>query len=186
MPASIEPSPAPSVTDVARTLWRQPWRAWLGSWNWKAALLSACVRGGLFLLATWKAGPRAAFGAFVLEAGFYASVAGFYGTVLEAFCQARPVWAATLTLMAVLPALNHTLEFTLHWLRGTAHLPTALAASVAFSLLSACFNLFAMRRGILLVGQQRRSLLDDLQMLPRVIMEFLLVLPLTVWRHWLR
>lgn len=175
-----------SVAAVTLALLRQPRQAWLRRWNWKTALLSACVRGTLFFGATWQAGLRAALGAFLLEAAFYASVAGFYGALLEAFRQARPVWIATLTMMVVLPTLNHTFEFLLHWLSGTARLQTALTASILFSLASACFNLFAMRRGVLLVGSERRSLLSDLRMLPRVAAEFLLVLPLALWRGLLK
>lgn len=173
---------APTVGAVLRHLLRHPIHQLLRRWNWKAALLSACLRGTLFFVATLKAGPRAALSALLLEAAFYACVAGFYGALLEAFRLARPVWAATLTVMVLLPTLNHTLEFALHWFSGTPQLKTALLASVLVSLCSACFNLFAMRRGVLLVGADRRSLLSDLRLLPNVVAEFLLVLPLALWR----
>ena len=176
------PAAAPTVGAVLRHLLRHPIRQLLRRWNWKAALLSACLRGTLFFVATLKAGPRAALSALLLEAAFYATVAGFYGALLEAFRLARPVWAATLTVMLLLPTLNHTLEFALHWLNGTPQLKTALLASILVSLCSACFNLFAMRRGVLLVGAERRSLLSDLRLLPNVVAEFLLVLPLALWR----
>jgi hypothetical protein len=184
--AAWRTAPPPTVGAVLWRLLRHPVQQLLRRWNWKAALLSACLRGTLFFAATLKAGPRAALSALLIEAAFYAVVSGFYGALLEALRQAQPVWAATLTVMLLLPTFNHTLEFTLHWLGGTPQLKTALLASILVSLCSACFNLFVMRRGVLLVGADRRSLLSDLRLLPNLVAEFLLVLPLALWRGWVK
>jgi hypothetical protein len=175
-----------SVGGVWLALLRAPAQHLLWRWNWKAALLSACTRGSLFFVATLKAGFDAAVSALLIEAAFYATVAGFYGALLEAFRKAQPVWAATLTMMALLPLLNHTLEFTLHALSGTQRLGVAVTVSALFSLGSACFNLFAMRRGVLIVGAERQSLLADLRRLPGVVCEFLACAPLALWRAWLK
>src|SRR5262245_37215562 len=61
----------PSVPGVLAALWRAPARHLLWRWNWKAALLSACVRGMLFFLTTLKAGFMAAIDALLIEAAFY-------------------------------------------------------------------------------------------------------------------
>ena len=44
---------------------------------------------------------------------------------------------------------------------------------VLFTIISTLFNLFAMRRGVLIVGEGRGSLLSDLRQLPRLIVLFL-------------
>jgi len=189
MSPSNETTPSaapPSVAGVWLALLRAPAQHLLRRWNWKAALLSACTRGLLFFTATRKAGFDAALSAMLIEAAFYAVVAGFYGALLEAFRKAQPVRAATLTMMVLLPSLNHTLEFTLHSLSGTARLATAVTASVFFSLGSACFNLFAMRRGVLIVGAERQTIWADLRRMPGVVWEFLAYTPLALWRAWLK
>src|SRR5262249_17438804 len=146
-------------------------------WNWKSAVLSACLRGGVFFAANLGAGMAAALGAMRVESAFYVTVAGFYGAMIEAFRRARPPWQATLTVMLLMPAANHTVEFALHWASGTKKLKTSIIASVCVSMLSAVFNLFAMRRGVFIVGAERQSLLEDFRRLPRILFDFLVAVP---------
>jgi hypothetical protein len=44
-------------------------------------------------------------------------------------------------------------------------------------MLSNAFSLFAMRRGAFIVGVERQSLLEDFRQLPRIIFDFLAVIP---------
>ena len=170
---------APSVTvpEALADLLLNPKQRLLRLWNWKAALLSACVRGTVFFCVNIGAGLGAAIGAMCLEAALYATVAGFFGATIQAFRRARPVWAAAMTLMLFMPAVDHTLEYALHYANGTKKLAASIAASVSLSMLSSVFNLFAMRRGILIVGDERASLIDDLRRLPRVIFDFVMTIP---------
>ena len=146
------------------------------SWNWKAAVTSAIIRATLFFAANASAGWRAATGAFAAELVFRASTSGFYGAITEAFASVQPVWAATLTTIVVLPAVSHTLEFILHALRGTPELRRSILLSMAFTGLSTAFNLFAMRRGALIVGDGRERLVDDLRRMPALLAQFGLAL----------
>ncbi|MFN0110168.1 MAG: hypothetical protein ACKVZH_15035 [Blastocatellia bacterium] len=172
---------SPTVGETVWNLFRQPIENLVRRWNWKSAVLSALTRGALFFFANLGAGVSAAVGAMSIEAAFYISVAGFYGSATEAFRKARPAWLATLTIMVLMPAINHTLEFLLHWSSGTKKLTASIIASICFSMLSAVFNLFAMRRGAFLVGVERQSLLDDFRQLPTIIFDFLTFVPRAVW-----
>jgi hypothetical protein len=53
----------------------------------------------------------------------------------------------------------------------------SIAASVVFTALSTLFNLYAMRRGALIVGAGRGSLLEDLRRSPALLADFLLCGP---------
>jgi hypothetical protein len=53
----------------------------------------------------------------------------------------------------------------------------SMTASVAFTALSTLFNLYAMRRGALLVGTGRQSLWEDLRRLPRIVWDFITLVP---------
>lgn len=97
--------------------------------------------------------------------------AGFFGALTQAFRLVEPSSAGTLGAMVVLPLIAHSLEFLVHWWRGTAEMATSVAISAAFTSLSTTFNLFAMRHGALIVGGERRPLLTDLQM-PRLVVLF--------------
>src|SRR5215210_717036 len=82
------PPGAMSVGDVLSSLFRRPGENLLRRWNWKSAVLSALIRGGLFFAANIGAGLRAALGAMGIEALFYITVAGFYGAATETFRRA--------------------------------------------------------------------------------------------------
>lgn len=170
-----------TVGEAVWSLLRHPIENLVRRWNWKSAVLSALTRGALFFFTNLGAGVSAAVGAMSIEAAFYISVAGFYGSATEAFRRAQPVWLATVVMMIVMPATNHVLEFALHWSHGTKKLTTSIIASVAFSMVSAVFNLFAMQRGAFIVGADRQSLLEDFRQLPRIIFEFLTFVPRAVW-----
>jgi hypothetical protein len=170
-----------TVGEAAWNLLCHPFETLVRRWNWKSAVLSALTRGALFFFANLGAGLSAAVGAMSLEAAFYISVAGFYGSATEAFRKARPAWLATAVMMVVMPTLNHSLEFLLHWSSGTKKLTTSIIASIVFSMLSAVFNLFAMKRGAFIVGAERQSLLEDFRQTPRIIFDFLTFVPRAVW-----
>lgn len=171
-----------TVSEVLKNLIERPVETLLRRWNWKAAILSACVRGGIFFAVNLNAGLRAAIGAMLVESALYATIAGFYGAIVQSFRLARPAWLATMTVMALLPAINHSLEFVLHSLAGTAKIGAGILVSVVFSMVSAAFNLFAMRRGALIVGAGKQSLLADIRQMPQIIFDFAAVLPRLLWR----
>jgi uncharacterized membrane protein YagU involved in acid resistance len=162
----------PSIGCVLLDLIRHPVDHFIRRWNWKSAVLSSIVRSTLFFLANLDAGLSAARAAFLTELIFRSSTAGFYGALTQAFRQIRPVWTGTLAGMIVLPLVAHLLEFIVHYLRGTARLGESITLSVGFTALSTSFNLFAMRRGALTVGEGSQSLWHDVCRIPRLIADF--------------
>ncbi len=100
----------------------------------------------------------------------------------QAFREAQPVWLAACTAMVLLPLCSHSIEFAIHFFRGTPKLAASIVSSVIFTALSTLFNLYAMRRNILIVGSGAGTLASDFRAVPRVLGGFLAVLPLAVWR----
>jgi len=170
-----------SVPEAIADLLFNPVRLLL-RWNWKTALLSAFVRGKIFFISNLGAGLSAAIGAMAVEAALFATLAGFYGALAQHFRRARPVWAATMTVMILAPTVSHTLEYLLHNASGTKKIAAGVVTSISLSILSAMFNLFAMRRGVLIVGNERASLIDDLRRMPRVVFDFIMSIPRALWR----
>jgi hypothetical protein len=141
-------------------------------WNWKSAVLSSASRASLFFTANLSAGLDAAFAAMLTEFVFRGATAGFYGGLTQSFRHATPHWLASVAVMVLLPVCTHTIEFFVHWFRGTEKLAASLTVSAVFTVISTLFNLFAMRRGVLIVGEGRGSLLADLRQIPRLIVLF--------------
>jgi len=172
----------PLLADLLHRLPRQP-QSILLLWNWKSALLSMLLRGPIFLMASIRRGWAAALTAWLTESVFCAVTAGYYGGFVQRVRDGRPRWLTGLLITLVMPALFQVLEYALHGLRGTPHLRGAEIASVAASALSALFNWYAMKRGALLVGVEGSNFGSDLLRFPRLILGFVLQLPLWLWNR---
>ena len=181
----VEVSPAPHrVIDVFRYLVRHPVEMLIWRWNWKAALFSGVLRSMIYLFTHLKVGWRAALGAMSVEFFFRLVVSGASGSLVQSFHNAAPVWLATLCVMIMLPAFSHMIEFTLHTLNGDVNKGKAIVISISFSILSAIFNLFAMRRDALLVKDARAQTLgQDLVRLPKIVGEFMFYPLVWLWRR---
>ena len=166
-----------SVAEVLAGIARHPGNLLWRRWNWKSALFSSIIRGAIFFSVNLLGGVTAAVSALVTDLIFRPLVSGFDGAIVESFRSATPTWAATLVIIIALPVINHLIEIVVHWARGTERLGTSLIASVSFSVLSALFNMFAMRRGVLIVGDGRSTILEDMRRLPAVIAAFLIAVP---------
>ena len=161
-----------SLGAVCRSLFADP-AVLLRQWNWKSALFSSFCRSGVFFAATLPFGVKAATGAMLAEFVYRAFAAGFYGGLTQAFRRVKPEQLATAAVMFGVPLFSHTIEFLLHWLRGTPNLLVSITASFAFTILSTAFNLHAMRRGVLVVGMDGQSLLADMRAMPVVVFSFI-------------
>lgn len=165
--------PGMAIQAILFDLLRHPVERLVNRWNWKSAFLSAIIRGSLFFFSNLEAGLSAASVAMSLESVFIIVTAGFYGAILESFRSAQPAWKAHLAATLLLPTMSHTLEFLLHWTGGTERLATGMMASISLSLVSASFNLYAMRRGLLLTGTERQPFWRDLMSIPALFIDFL-------------
>jgi hypothetical protein len=171
-----------TVRTTLRHIAADPVEYLIRRWNWKAAVTSAVIRGSIFFTANLSAGLDAAFGVLLTEFVFRTVTSGSYGSVIQAFRHAEPAWAAALTTTIVLPVCNHTLEFLVHWARGTPMLGRSIAASVVFTVIATLFNLHIMRKGALVVGDGAKPLWQDLKDMPSLLVSFIAVGPMAAVR----
>lgn len=158
---------APTVAAVLADVAARPHHYLVARWNWKAALLSGVLRGLVFYAATRGAGPEAARTALAVEFAYRVAATGCFASLAQAFRRATPEWAAAAVVTVAVPAAAHALQFGAHGFAGTVDLDRGMAASVAFSVVSAAFTLYSMRRGVLIVGEaDRRPFRRDLAALP--------------------
>lgn len=177
-----DPAQPQTVGAVLVSLFRHPVDHFIRRWNWKSALLSSLLRGAIFFCTNLLAGWHAALGAMLAEFVFRTATSGFYGSLTQAFRKAKPRWAATAATMVLLPMVSHSLEFMVHWLRGTPKLGLSIASSMIFTAVSTAFNLYAMRKGALIVGDGHRPLAHDLKVMPGLILSFLIGVPRAIFR----
>jgi hypothetical protein len=170
-----------TLTAALRQLVERPYETLVKKWNWKSSLFSSTLRAAIFLCANLTAGWRAATGAMFAEFLYRGFSAGFYGAITQGLREAEPAWAANAAAMIVLPLISHTIELSIHIARGTPRIKTSFIASVCFTALSTLFNLYAMRRGALVVGDGSDTVKGDLKRVPRLIGGFLAAGPVALW-----
>lgn len=163
---------AKSVAEVFRALLLNPRESLIRRWNWKAAILASVLRGVIFFVSNLRSGWHAAVTAMLVEFGYRSLTSGFWGAITQAFEGAQPVWLATVAVLVLIPLLSHTLELLVHLLQGTPRLWASILSSVIFTVISTLFNLYAMRRGVLLVGAEARGFGSDLRQMPALIAGF--------------
>lgn len=178
--------------EVLRSLVRHPAQV-IFRWNWKSALLGAILRAS-FYFTVYKASKEnwaVTLTAVLVELAFRFVTSGISGAIVQSFRRATPAWLATMIVTISLPIFSHTIEFITHYAQEQYFSNVfaasennarqkAFAISVLFSALSAMFNLFMMRHGVLLVGagEETKSLWDDLKIIPFLVWEFLTYLPI--------
>ncbi len=172
-----------TVGEVFRYIFSHPVEMLVLRWNWKAALFSGLMRGSIYLVTHIKHGWRAALGAMSVEFVFRVIVSGAFGSLVQAFHRATPLWLATICVMVLIPGIAHTIEFTLHTINGDQSKGSAIIVSIGVSIISMIFNLFAMRRGTLLVkDENQQSLWKDLKQFPAIVVEFICYPFIWLWR----
>lgn len=142
-------------------------------WNWKAATLSGIMRGSIYFFTHISLGWRAAFSAMSVEFLFRVFNSGATSSIAQAFRSAQPHWLANTIIMVGFPAYAHIIEYTLHTLNGDKNVNKSIVFSIIFSALSAIFNLYAMRRGAMLVKDaEQQPFWRDLKKMPVIFAEF--------------
>ena len=190
--------PRISVSDVLKNLLWHPAQI-ITRWNWKSASLGAILRAS-FYFTVYQASRESwlvTLTAVLVELTFRFLTTGMSGAVVQSFRKAEPVWAANLIVSIMLPAFSHTVEFVTHYAQeryffdifaaseNSVARQRAFAISVLFSVISALFNLFAMKHGVLLVGagEETRSFIDDIKKMPRMVGEFTAFLPVLISKY---
>jgi hypothetical protein len=176
-----------TLIEILADVVRHPWDVLVRRWNWKSALTSAMMRGGIFFAAVVPAGRGAALSATLVEMLFRATSCGVLGSVTQQLRLAEPAWSGALAAIVVLPAVSQGGEFLVHWLRGTPRLAASSLASIIFTVVSTLFNLYIQRNGVLIVGEAGgRSLGEDLKAIPRMIAGFVSLPFRAAWKAWKR
>lgn len=154
---------------------------WLAAgFNWKMAVWSAVLRGGMFFLTNLRAGHNAALRATLVETVYALISMGLLGAATERIKDLRPAWLTAVTVWAAMPMLTLMGEFEVHVWFGTPRMKTSMIASFVLAAVGSGFSWFAMRRGAFLVGEvgvPEPSFMDDVCAVPLLVWEFVIAGP---------
>jgi hypothetical protein len=158
-----------SLADATRYLLAHPVEILLKRWNWKSSLLSCVFRGAIFFGVNIVAGFHSAVDAMLTEMAYRVVVTGVFASLAQWFRLVEPGWKGALVVTIVTVGLNNALGFAVHWFFGTAKLALSLLVSFSVTALSAWFQFFIMRQGVLIVEPGAASLWSDLIRFPRAV-----------------
>lgn len=173
-----------TISEALGNVWNDP-ALFIKNWNYKGAVLSGVLRAPIFFV-TYLAGKESfklAIGAAAVQFAFRFMFAGVAGTLIQGFRRVEPAWKALLAIMLILPLISHLFEFAIQSLFAyatatQAHTDEAILRSITVSIMSALFTLFAMRRSVMIVGDEdSKSLLHDIAQLPILIFQFCAFIP---------
>ncbi len=173
-PSSIPPA---DLFQALQEMARNPLRTIVPPWSWKAAACTAAVRATAFFVSNLKSGDKQAAKALLVEAAFAIFAGGLIGAISQHLRRAKPVWATALLLCIVLPGVMTLAQAGVHHIAKTQHQSAGLTASFCLASVAAAYTWYAMRQGALLGGVAQTSVSHDLRALPRVTLDFLLVIP---------
>lgn len=182
--APAVPPPSNTISEALSKVWHEP-SQFVKYWNYKGAVLSGVLRAPIFLV-TYLVGReslRLAIGAALVQFTFRFLFAGVGGTLIQSFRRVEPAWKALLAIMLILPLISHLFEFAIQTVFAYAtstqdHTDEAILRSITVSIISALFTLFAMRRNVMIVGDEdSKSFWHDISSLPRLIFDFIAFIP---------
>ena len=157
-----------TVGDAFGRIARHPGRFLATQWNWKAALLSAIMRGAIFFTSTLSVGTAAAGRALIVDAAFRVPMAGVCAALVQALRWAEPRWLGATIMLLGIPVASHTVEIAVHAAAATPLLSRAVTRSIALSMASSAVELVLMRRDVMIVGPGAGSLWYDLRRVLRL------------------
>ena len=149
-----------------------PWLFPFTHWNWKVALLTALLRGGVCVAALRHVEVHARRHFGIVEAAFVLLTCGFFSALQQQSLSLRTERLAWLACVVAVPLISLGMDAGLHfWLDGQRTQQLGLPALV-FTLVSATFHWHMIRNGALLVGDEAHTLATDLRRIPRLIVSY--------------
>jgi hypothetical protein len=173
-----EPSPRPDdLYGALRDITLRPFKTLKPPWSWKAAILSALLRGVTFYISNLRSGPDRAAAAMVVEAVFAVFASGLIGAVSQRLRASQPVLATATVVCLGLPALMVMAQLGVHHAARTPHVGAGVLVSFCLASVSTAFSWYAMRHGSLLGGADSTTLAHDIVNLPGITVSFVTSVP---------
>jgi hypothetical protein len=165
------------LRQVLREIVSEPVRTLVPPWSWKAAAFAAGVRGLAFFATNLQAGRGEATKALIVEAIFAFVTGGLVGAVSQQLRNAEPLWATAAVVWLGLPGVMLLAQSGVHRIAHTPHLAGGLVLSFFLAATSAAFSWYAMRHGAMLGGSDETTVLHDIEVLPKILLHFVLAGP---------
>jgi hypothetical protein len=148
------------------------WLFPLTHWNWKAALITAVCRASACMAALWHTSlhAREHFGA--VEAAYVLLTSGIFSAWQQQSLDIKPRRLAWSVAVLAIPLGSLAADSALHLWLDHGNMRALGIGALLVTLISAMFHWHVMQNGAMLVGENSRSLLDDMKQMPRLVATF--------------
>ncbi|MBT9331133.1 hypothetical protein [Paracidobacterium acidisoli] len=145
----------------------------LTHWNWKAALLTAVLRGSACIAALrhMELHARQHFG--IVEAAYVLLTSGVFSAWQQQSLSIRSRRLGWFTCVFAVPLSSLGLDTLLHLRLDHGNMRALGISALVFTLVSAMFHWHVMQNGAMIVGESSRSLWTDLRQMPRLVLSFI-------------
>jgi hypothetical protein len=181
--SSMRPRPPDDLYGALRDITLRPFKTLKPPWSWKAAILSALLRGVTFYISNLRSGRDRAAAAMVVEAIFAVFASGLIGAVSQRLRASQPVLATASVVCLGLPALMVMAQLGIHHAARTPHVGAGVLVSFCLASVSTAFSWYAMRHGSLLGGAESTTIAHDMASLPRITLSFVTSVPRALIHH---
>lgn len=169
-----------NLRGVLKYIVRHPFEILILRWHWKSALFSGLIRTFIFLIGYHNKGAEIALAAAGIQFAYRTIIGGMGGAVIQKGSKIEPPWHATITIPLIITVISHIFEYIIQVnfdnYYGTNLAGKTVIASIVISIMSAVFNLFLMRRGVMLVkDEQEKSIWKDFAYIPRLLFDFIMI-----------
>ena len=145
----------------------------LDCWNWKCAVLSATARSAVYAAAMARGHNGGSLPVVLVEMAYVTLTAGLYAGLQQRALALRNRTLGALLIVVGVPGLSQVLDWLAHWMAGAVAPQRAAVTVWTFTLLSALFHLYVMRRGAFLTGRGSGSLVQDFRRIPLLTLRFI-------------
>jgi hypothetical protein len=142
-------------------------------WNWKAALITAIFRGMACMTALRHVHPHARQHFSVVEMTYVLLTAGLFSAWQQQALSIKPRYLAWLIVVFAVPITSLSVDAVAHSLLDHIDAHALGFGALVFTLISAMFHWHIMQNGVMLVGDQSRSLSSDIRQIPGLLFSFI-------------
>ncbi|MBX7174077.1 MAG: hypothetical protein K1X72_24105 [Pyrinomonadaceae bacterium] len=173
---------------VSMHILRHPIETAIKRWHWKSALFSGLIRMFVFLIGYHNKGTEIMLAAAGIQFVYRTVLGGIGGSIIQRFSKVEPPWHATITVPLIITVITHIFEYFIQIAfdnyYGTNLATKTTIASIVISVMSAVFNLYLMRRGVMLVkDEQEKSLGKDFAYIPVLLFDFIMIPPRNIYKR---
>ena len=159
-------------TKAANRFNNDSWLFAFTHWNWKAAIVTAVLRGAACMAALRHIHPHARHHFSLVEMAYVLLTSGIFSAWQQQALGIRPRYFAWSIVVLIVPMTSLGADAVAHAMLDHVNAHALGIGALIFTTISAMFHWHLMENGVMLVGDESPSLVSDLRRIPTLLVSF--------------